>query len=162
MINALALKISERKAELAALDARRIILEAEIRAYEDAYSLISSGIHISSQGEGQTVSSVRLKAGQWTELLKAMALRHPAPFDLDELVSAAGKIDFHPSRGNIRSQMAALVNRGTLSRVGQGAFRFTDEGIKSVNANAVRDEAHRQTETLPFSEGSVNDFEQDE
>lgn len=133
MSDALKARIIERRRDLAALDERRTVLIVELRAYEDALRLIegeSEDDRTPTESEPRE-SLVRSRSPKWTELLKELAARHPNAFTLDDAEIAAKRIDFHPTRGNIRSQMAMFVNRGILTRLGLGAFRFTDAGART-------------------------------
>lgn len=62
-------------------------------------------------------------------------LQKGEPFTIDGILEAADTVgDFHPARGNVRTQMAVFVTNGLLERVSQGKFKLTQEGSASVIA----------------------------
>ena len=155
MSNPLQQRIDERRNELAALEARRVIITAEIRAYEDALALIGDQ---SPQSQPTMQRSFRRQSGQWPAILEALAKKHPVKFDLDAVERIAAEVGAEPTRGGIRSKMAALTDQGTLERVGFGEFRFTEKGRGEYGVQSPS----RQTETPSSGDEGVLNFEQSE
>lgn len=147
MSDALKAKIAEHRALLASLDEKRVVVAAELGAYEDALRLVSTPTTTARAVASfpplkmqATVTAVPSKSAKWPLLLQELAKRHPETFDIDDIQKAAERVSLHPTRGNIRSQMAAFVNKKILQRLGHGMFKFTDEGAAQFRApeNASR------------------------
>lgn len=142
MTDALRAKISQKRKRLTALDHERVVLEAELRAYEDALKLIAPGeagniadsIGLSNR---QRVPRPRRLSDEWSRALAQFVPNHREAFDIDAVLAAANVVGLNPTRGNVRSQMAAYVGRGLLERVNEGSFRLTDAGLSEFSHGQV-------------------------
>jgi len=133
MTGALDAKIAERRARLVELDREKVVAEAELRAYEDARSMISGTPLPSTGGMARkavigVAKRVRKSSATWERIVAECAPKPDVIFSIDDVLEAATRRSFSPTRGNVRSQMAAYVGRGLLARAGTGTFRTTSEG----------------------------------
>lgn len=91
----------------------------------------------------------------WERLVAECAGTGERIFTIEEILSAAQRANFCPTRGNVRSQLASYVNRELLDRVRSGVFRVTDAGRlifyppQALAAEAVDDGPVVETETAP-------------
>lgn len=142
MIEALTAKIAERRARLMELAREQIVAEAELRAYEDACEMISGRQPSCTEtrplaSEGATARKaiigaarrVRKSSAVWESIVAECAPSLNAVFNIDDVLTSAARRNFTPTRGNVRSQMAAYIGRGLLERVAQGSFRITVDGL---------------------------------
>ena len=126
--DALKEKIEGNKARLVELDRERLILTTQIAAYEDALNLISDA----DIAEDSAPRSSRRTSANWVAALYPLIKGRGRVFSTDEILREAALHNFHPSRGNVRSQMGAYKTKGWMEGIGEGKFKVTDEGRKQL------------------------------
>jgi hypothetical protein len=152
MNDALDQKIASRRARLSELEREKMIVEAELRAYEDAASMLT-GSKLMSTGSfaRNTVLGaarrVRKTSAIWEIIVAECASSGGQVFEIDDVLTVASKHNFSPTRGNVRSQLASYVGRGLLDRAGVGAFRLTAIGQEIFRVAAPSQIPKANTET---------------
>ncbi len=74
----------------------------------------------------------------WVQAIIETAIRLGGEFSIDDVLRAMSMLGNQASRGNVRSQMAAYVDRGVLERVGLGRYHVTDAGIQELRLTPDR------------------------
>jgi hypothetical protein len=126
-------QIADRRKQLADINRRRIVLESELRAYEDAlrHQPAPNAPVASTNGHAQglldlTPEQVELTASfnrlsdAWRGVLRTLSTRETfRSRDVFEVAEAAG---METSMPNVRSQLTLLTQRGILRRVSEGDY----------------------------------------
>lgn len=143
MSNALVQRLNERRERRRALEREIIVLEAEIRAYEEALRLVSgeagSGDDGGQEG-GSAPEGTHDRAGpvprkprnlspHWARIIAVMAERRSSPTSIADIVGIAAANGLTLSKPTVRSQMSLYTARGITKRVGQGCFTVTEEAL---------------------------------
>jgi uncharacterized protein with von Willebrand factor type A (vWA) domain len=152
MRNLIIAKIDQRRARLLELERERLILQGELSAYEDALRYFppdnpqpvdndAAPAPKAAQEERQVRRRRRI-AEPWADALRQVCPTVNATFSIDAIMRAVMTHGITPTRGNVRSQMAAYIERGIVDRVSDGQFRLTDAGIAELERLPLdRDEA---------------------
>jgi hypothetical protein len=142
VFESLSVKIEERRRRLGAMAQERMILEAELRAYEDAMAIVSTASPSAPLPPALPhVSPARRRmAANWTAALVPFA-EPPRDFSIDDVLQSAAAAGFNPTRGNVRSQMAAFIQRGKAERVSDGVFKLTQSGLVEIGLLGVSDDS---------------------
>lgn len=119
-------RIQERRDQLEELDRQRLVLTAEIRAYEDALEMVPTASSASSGAND--ARKPRRSSANWNAAMAALSAEPIRAFDIDEVLAVTKEHGFEPTRGNVRSQMAAYVARNWVEREGDGIFKVTGAG----------------------------------
>ena len=123
------------------------ILDAEIRAWEEALTLFTEGVdkinpthpsvalgksdarYAATRHPG-TPDGRRGPKGVWGDIMPEMVRQYPVGvFKLDDVEAAGDMVGHRVARATARSQMANYVNHGWLERVDLGEFKFTASGL---------------------------------
>lgn len=127
-------RISDRRRRLTELERERLVLEAELRAYEDALALTRGPDVILSNPPYSTRRSQtrsRSLSEQWKNILVGMhSLGRPA--SVEDIVELGRRAGSELSEGNVRSQMALYVERGYVQRPSPGSYVVSEKGLDEV------------------------------
>jgi hypothetical protein len=148
-------KIEQRRARLLELERERLVLQGELSAYEDALRYFPSDnpqavekpatptkVTNSNVDRVPVVRRRRRQSSYWKEALRRLSTTPLSTFDIDAIMRGVADLGMTPTRGNVRSQMAAYIDRGLVSRVSDGEFKLTDEGLSQIHSLASdKDEA---------------------
>jgi hypothetical protein len=138
-------RIAECRADKERLERELLVVNARLETYEDVLRLLP-GVSASSGAStpaGELITaerrSRRMSAG-WKAVLQAVKTSDRSVFTIDNVLDAGRPAGFAPTRGNVRSQMAAYIDRGIIERVGQGHFRLTPAGEAEIGAEGHDEE----------------------
>jgi hypothetical protein len=147
MTEELRAKIAERRTRLADIQNELVILRAELRAYEDALTMVEARRQTTAGGSNRRVRT-RRPSEDWAAVFSSLSLTHPHGFTIDDILAVAAGQDFATTRGNVRSQAAAYINRELLERLNEGTFRLTEAGTREFCAAATVNPPTNQSEGL--------------
>jgi hypothetical protein len=133
MANYLESQVADRRKALIELDRRRIVLEAELRAYEDAlrheFSAVSPGpngkheqaaVELSQPEAVERIAAFDRLTDGWRKVLSTLSSREV--FRSHDMHRVAHEQGMNTSMPNVRSQLTLLTQRGILRRVGPGEY----------------------------------------
>lgn len=127
-------KSEELHSQIAGLEHERALIEAEIRAYEDALS------HMPAQtiGAASPQSVQRNRNGKkglsshWAAVLAAMAEKRPRSCGYDFIERVLIEHGREMPKANIRGHMLSYIRKGYIERTRPGRFRPTESGIEAA------------------------------
>jgi hypothetical protein len=127
-------QVAERRKALSELDRRRIVLEAELRAYEDAlrHDLAAtaaansngktdqSALELNRPEDMERIATFNRLSDGWRKILSTLRSRETfRSYDMHKVANEQG---MDTSMPNVRSQLTLLTQRGILRRVGPGEY----------------------------------------
>ena len=140
-------KIAARKARLLEIDTGmrrlerdRLVVETEIKTYEDALTYIaqhdfqptaSATPPIKPRRQKKGGGAARTLTGQWIETMKGVGLL--PSFDAGDVIAAANERGHSPNRATVRSQIFNYKKRGLVAAKPDGRYSFTDLGRQELN-----------------------------
>jgi hypothetical protein len=143
-------KLDERRAALARLDHDRMVLIAQIAAYEDAVRLLNTPAASITGAAGTLAaqapaphrepskrSGVRLSK-VWAHVLGSLGT---AQFGYDDIMQMSDIFGFGIKRNVARSQMKLYTDSGLVERVSDGKFRVTPAGKQAADGSLKTEEA---------------------
>lgn len=127
-------QVADRRKALADIDRRRIVLEAELRAYEDALRHEkgrTNGPHpnggspqpsldLNTPENVALVSAFNRLTDGWKAVLKTLSSRET--FRSHDMLTTAHEQGMKTSLPNVRSQLTLFTQRGILRRVAEGEY----------------------------------------
>lgn len=124
------------KDELQRLEMKRLVVEAELRAYEDVAATLPVRTRRSRRDTDRPLQ--RRLSQTWTFILRGLGRAYPDTLNGEQIreVAEAGGYDVTPE--NVRSQMALYVNKGLVERTGPGEYRLTQIGAEELNITLDR------------------------
>jgi hypothetical protein len=128
-------QIADRRRQLADLDRRRIVLEAELRAFEDVHRhQLEDAAELDHAGSGGNgveaprmpgVAAFSRMTPDWQRVVRTLASRQSfRAIDMQEVAAAVG---LTASMIGVRSQLTLLTQRGVLRRVAEGEYAVAEE-----------------------------------
>lgn len=155
-------RMEAKRRELDEARSRVVLLEAELRGWEDAAQAFGFN-QVRAAPESEAVKpeahSGRRKRGlnaRSKATLAGMAKDYPKDLSFDEIEQHSERAGFPVERATLRSQMALYANMGFVERIGSGRFRITLAGAEAADvtlpppsdqAEGVRPEPDRRTRT---------------
>jgi hypothetical protein len=122
-------QIAASQERLAALDAERSIVSAELAAYQKMLERFTAEIGGSSATKGQTTDSKnRMGRGlsrEWLSILSELS-KHSKFFTSRDVERTAQKLEIKQNGVNIRSQLSNYTEKGVVRRIGLGRYVVTD------------------------------------
>jgi hypothetical protein len=146
-------RIAECRADKERLERELLVVNARLETYEDVLRLLpgASASSGTSTPTGELITaerrSRRISSG-WKAVLQAVNTSDRSVFTIDNVLDAGRPVGFAPTRGNVRSQMAAYIDRGIIERVGQGHYRLTPAGEVEIGAEGRDEEDDEQAQTV--------------
>lgn len=120
-------RLSAKRHERVRLRRSLEIVEAEIRAYEDAWRLVNAPVaETAPEDANEGERRERALAPQWADMLRFIGERGKA--SLNDLMAYAADKEHGINRNTLRSQVSIYSERGWLDRVEVGTFRLTEAG----------------------------------
>ncbi len=126
-------QITERRKALADLDRRRVVLEAELRAYEDAFrherpapqaptaaANKQTALDLNTPENVERIAAFNRLSVDWRNVLQTLSSRQV--FRSSHMLEAAQEQGMQTSLPNVRSQLTLLTQRGILRRVDTGEY----------------------------------------
>jgi hypothetical protein len=142
-------QVERRQRELAEIERRRLILEAELGAYADVLARLDEapapvaeravGVPPSPaeptelepvELDGDAPPTKRVLEGPWGVAFVRMVKSYPREFTTDEILAIArGEGHATANRKNARSRMWYLAHKGLVERTAEGVYRVTSAGL---------------------------------
>ena len=127
-------QIADRRRQLADLDRRRVVLEAELRAFEDVFrhqlaEAAAKTDHPNGNGADDQSQVIMAAFGrmspEWQNVIRTLRLRQTfRANDMFDVGATQGMILTMP---NVRSQLTLLTQRGILRRLAAGEYAVAEE-----------------------------------
>jgi hypothetical protein len=140
MRNQILAKIDHRRARLLELERERLMLQGELTAYEDALSYFPDNpqpVEKSPDPADRADDMIDRAApiqrrkrlpNPWMHALRRLSHQPVDSFGIDDVMREVASQGLEPTRGNVRSQMAAYIDRRLIDRIRDGEFRLTVTG----------------------------------
>lgn len=159
MTDSLTSRIEERRRALAGLIRRRDDItrqiqtaEIELRAYEDAMSLVSDRKPVkedhsqpslpngsisapTASASGIEYAAARMSK-QWRLIFTEMKNRRPIPITIAQMRALAEQHNITVNDQSMRSALHKFSERGWLDRIKMGQYTITDTGIRALDVKA--------------------------
>lgn len=124
--------IGSIKSQLSEREQQRMIVVAELRAYEDALAHMPSPSKSRRSSKSKNGGLQRKLSETWAFILRKIGERHPLASTHDQIMEIAEAGGYPVKRDNLRSQMSQYENRGIVERLRPGEYRLTKLGAKEV------------------------------
>lgn len=124
--------IARIKQDLSEREQKRMIVAAELRAYEDALKHMPAPSKSRRSAKSKNGGLQRKLSDTWTFILRKIGERHPLASTHDEIMAVAEAGGYPVKRENLRSQMSQYKNRNIVERLRPGEYRLTKLGAKEV------------------------------